>query len=84
VQEWPIAFLRAFGQEKNIFSFEAGRRCGAGEGMYSFEVLVRNLVFCFPFAATLEKKKKQFTGLTAPWTYVPQSVHRQERTSIAL
>ena len=33
---WPFKFLRKYGFEKNIFSFEAGRRCPGGQGLYAF------------------------------------------------
>lgn len=34
--KWPVRFLRKYGFEENIFSFEAGRRCPGGEGLYAF------------------------------------------------
>ncbi|XP_038627427.1 docking protein 3 [Tachyglossus aculeatus] len=33
---WPYHFLRKFGQDKGVFSFEAGRRCDSGEGLFAF------------------------------------------------
>ncbi|XP_020646220.3 docking protein 3 isoform X2 [Pogona vitticeps] len=36
---WPYAFLRRFGLEKNMFSFEAGRRCNSGEGLFTFNTV---------------------------------------------
>ncbi|XP_051487008.1 docking protein 3 [Apus apus] len=33
---WPYLFLRKFGQDQTIFSFEAGRRSDSGEGTFTF------------------------------------------------
>ncbi|XP_067391279.1 docking protein 3 [Emydura macquarii macquarii] len=33
---WPYPFLRKFGHDKAAFSFEAGRRCDSGEGIFTF------------------------------------------------
>ena len=34
--KWPFKFMRKYGYERNIFSFEAGRRCAGGQGLYAF------------------------------------------------
>ncbi|NXU52991.1 DOK3 protein, partial [Turnix velox] len=33
---WPYPFLRKFGQDQTVFSFEAGRRSDTGEGTFTF------------------------------------------------
>uniref|UniRef100_A0A452ICM1 IRS-type PTB domain-containing protein n=1 Tax=Gopherus agassizii TaxID=38772 RepID=A0A452ICM1_9SAUR len=33
---WPYPFLRKFGHDKALFSFEAGRRCDSGEGIFTW------------------------------------------------
>ncbi|NXX74973.1 DOK3 protein, partial [Urocolius indicus] len=33
---WPYPFLRKFGQDQSVFSFEAGRRSDSGEGTFTF------------------------------------------------
>ncbi|XP_040270784.1 docking protein 2 isoform X1 [Bufo bufo] len=37
VFSWPYPYLRRFGRDKTMFSFEAGRRCASGEGNFEFE-----------------------------------------------
>lgn len=36
VLTWPYPFLRKFGQDQTVFSFEAGRRSDSGEGTFTF------------------------------------------------
>ncbi|NXO40885.1 DOK3 protein, partial [Locustella ochotensis] len=36
VLTWPYPFLRKFGQDQAVFSFEAGRRSDSGEGTFTF------------------------------------------------
>ncbi|NXG31817.1 DOK3 protein, partial [Dromaius novaehollandiae] len=33
---WPYPFLRKFGQDQTVFTFEAGRRSDSGEGTFTF------------------------------------------------
>lgn len=55
---WPLRFLRSYGHDKDIFSFECGRRCPTGEGVYVFkcskaEQLFRTLLDVINSATTL-------------------------------
>ncbi|XP_014218582.1 fibroblast growth factor receptor substrate 2 [Copidosoma floridanum] len=34
---WPLRSLRRYGYDEQIFSFEAGRRCQSGPGIYAFK-----------------------------------------------
>jgi hypothetical protein len=43
--EWPLKYLRRYGCEGNVFSFEAGRKCVNGEGLYAFTCNKANELF---------------------------------------
>ncbi|XP_078583002.1 fibroblast growth factor receptor substrate 2-like [Branchiostoma floridae x Branchiostoma japonicum] len=34
---WPLKCLRRYGYDSNLFSFESGRRCHTGPGIYAFK-----------------------------------------------
>ncbi|XP_061703946.1 uncharacterized protein LOC133515421 [Cydia pomonella] len=42
---WPLHSLRRYGFEGEIFSFESGRRCETGEGIYGFKCRRASLLF---------------------------------------
>ncbi|KAG9488554.1 hypothetical protein GDO78_004871 [Eleutherodactylus coqui] len=45
VFSWPYPYLRRFGRDKTMFSFEAGRRCASGEGNFEFETAHGSHIF---------------------------------------
>lgn len=45
VFSWPYPYLRRFGRDKTMFSFEAGRRCASGEGNFEFETAHGSNIF---------------------------------------
>ncbi|KAG8128421.1 hypothetical protein E2320_015287 [Naja naja] len=53
---WPYTFLRRFGQEKSVFSFEAGRRCDSGEGIFTFNTS-QAVEICKAVSAAIEHQK---------------------------
>lgn len=44
---WPLRSLRRYGYDNQVFSFEAGRRCPTGSGIYSFSCRRAELLFNF-------------------------------------
>ncbi|NXI39638.1 DOK3 protein, partial [Galbula dea] len=59
---WPYPFLRKFGQDQTVFSFEAGRRSDSGEGTFTFST-PRALELCRAVAAAIACKQQ---GKDAP------------------
>ncbi|XP_030360104.1 docking protein 3 [Strigops habroptila] len=49
---WPYPFLRKFGQDQTVFSFEAGRRSDSGEGTFTFST-PRALELCRAVATAI-------------------------------
>ncbi|XP_053612366.1 fibroblast growth factor receptor substrate 2 [Plodia interpunctella] len=42
---WPLHSLRRYGFEGDLFSFESGRRCETGEGIYAFRCRRASILF---------------------------------------
>lgn len=42
---WPLKSLRRYGYDADLFSFEAGRRCDTGEGIYAFRCSTAESLF---------------------------------------
>ena len=56
---WPLRYLRRYGFDSEIFSFESGRRCPTGAGIYAFkcrraESLFNLLQECIQRAGSLD------------------------------
>uniref|UniRef100_A0A8D2B9T6 Docking protein 3 n=1 Tax=Sciurus vulgaris TaxID=55149 RepID=A0A8D2B9T6_SCIVU len=62
---WPYHFLRKFGSDKGVFSFEAGRRCDSGEGLFAFSS-PRAPDMCGAVAAAIARQREQLPQQAVP------------------
>ncbi|EDL41209.1 docking protein 3, isoform CRA_a, partial [Mus musculus] len=59
---WPYRFLRKYGSDKGVFSFEAGRRCDSGEGLFAFSS-PRAPDICGVVAAAIARQRERLPEL---------------------
>ncbi|XP_012668828.1 docking protein 3 [Otolemur garnettii] len=62
---WPYHFLRKFGSDKGVFSFEAGRRCDSGEGLFAFSS-PQAPDLCGHVAAAISRQRGRLPELIGP------------------
>uniref|UniRef100_A0A7M4F9W5 Docking protein 3 n=1 Tax=Crocodylus porosus TaxID=8502 RepID=A0A7M4F9W5_CROPO len=61
---WPYPFLRKFGQDQAVLSFEAGRRCDSGEGVFTLST-GHAAEICSLISAAIARQRSQ-----EPWQHL--------------
>ncbi|KAJ8687100.1 hypothetical protein QAD02_022894 [Eretmocerus hayati] len=62
---WPYQYIRKYGYRDGKFTFEAGRRCGSGEGAFCLEHKNQLEIFrCF--VSNKKKMKQMLSGENSP------------------
>ncbi|XP_017539525.1 uncharacterized protein LOC108412130 [Pygocentrus nattereri] len=56
---WPYHSLRSYGRDKTMFSFEAGRRCDSGQGVFEFDTNQGNTIYQYVESAINQVLKAQ-------------------------
>ncbi|KAH1019147.1 hypothetical protein HUJ04_009011 [Dendroctonus ponderosae] len=55
---WPFSFIRKYGYKDRKFTFEAGRKCATGEGVFYLEHPNHNEIYRYLSAKMKQMKKK--------------------------
>ena len=64
---WPLKYVRRYGRDRKLFSFEAGRRCPRGEGNFTFLTNKAEQIFkLVEFNLKLNNKASDGQGSVSP------------------
>ncbi|KAI6657964.1 Docking protein 3 [Oopsacas minuta] len=64
---WPLKYVRRYGRDRKLFSFEAGRRCPRGEGNFTFLTNRAEEIFkLIEFNLKLNNKANNGQGSVSP------------------
>lgn len=59
--KWPLCYLRRYGHDAEIFSFESGRKCSTGQGIYAFKCRRADDLFHLVQSKILVSKQNHLT-----------------------
>lgn len=82
--QWPLQCLRRYGCDADIFSFEAGRRCDTGPGIYAFRCrraealfdMLKNYIQVRAYSTDENINSSDMTFSTPANTNIPTTTHR--------
>ncbi|XP_067899029.1 docking protein 3-like [Heterodontus francisci] len=61
VYRWPYRYLRRYGMDQTTFTFEAGRRCDSGQGLFLFNTKDVREIFRIIDTAVKEKEQQRLS-----------------------
>ena len=64
---WPLRYLRKYGCDGEVFSFEAGRKCPGGEGLYAFASKRASKIFELVARNINQGEQQQQNGEVSPF-----------------
>ncbi|XP_019874649.2 fibroblast growth factor receptor substrate 3 [Aethina tumida] len=73
---WPLKTLRKYGFDADVFSFECGRRCATGEGIYAFKTRKADQLFNLMQLKTSVHNEGEGVAPDNPSQLDPQTVVR--------
>ncbi|XP_078087599.1 uncharacterized protein LOC144505352 [Mustelus asterias] len=80
VYKWPYQYLRRYGMDQSTFTFEAGRRCDSGQGLFLFNTKEVREIFHLIEIAVKEKestKSQRCSALISPGSETSTALSQQ-------